>query len=217
MNLPFTLEQLLQVFEEYNLAVWPMQVAALILGLVAVYFAIRPTRHSTGLITAILAVFWLWTGIGFVLLRFGPIYPPAYGFAVLYTFHGILFLSAIPKPRLSFRFKLNGYGITGILLIAYAILGYPLFGTFLDHNYPQSMAFGLTPCPVTVFTFGLYLLTDKPIPKLFLLVPLLWGLGGVIPASIGILEDIGLVVAGVLGTALILYRDRQSGAIRIHT
>ena len=49
MSLPFTLEQLLQVFEDYNLAIWPMQVAALILGLTAVYLAIRPSKNSNRL------------------------------------------------------------------------------------------------------------------------------------------------------------------------
>jgi hypothetical protein len=43
-----------------------------------------------------------------------------------------------------------------------------------------------------------------------LVIPLLWAIGGgVMPVSIGILEDIGMIMAGVLGTALILFRDRN--------
>ena len=215
MSLPFTLEQLLQVFEDYNLAIWPMQVAALILGLTAVYLAIRPSKNSNRLITAVLVFFWLWTGVGFVTLRFGSLYPPMYGFGMVYTVQGILFLTSISKPRLSFRFKLNAYNLAGLVLIAYAILGYPLVGAFIGHLYPRSMAFGLTPCPVAIFTFGLYLLTDKIIPKMYLVIPLIWAVGGFVPASIGILEDIGLIIGGLLGTALILYRDRQ--AAELHT
>jgi hypothetical protein len=112
---------------------------------------------------------------------------------------------------------LNGYSLTGLVLITYAILGYPLIGTFLGHNYPQSMPFGLAPCPVTVFTIGMYLLTDKKIPKLFLVIPLIWALGGIMPVSVGIFEDIGLIISGLLGTALILYRDRQTGKLQVQS
>ena len=214
MNVPFTLEQLLQVFEDYNLAIWPLQVFSLLFGLAAVYFAIRPTNYSNRLITAILAFFWLSAGVGFGLLSFSQIYTPAYGSAGLNILQGILFLVSVYKPRLSFRYKSNGYSFTGLVMIAYAILGYPLIGTFLGHNYPQSMPFGLAPCPVTVFTFGLYLLTDQKIPKLFLVIPLIWALGGIMPVSIGILEDIGLIITGLVATSLILFRDRQSGELR---
>jgi hypothetical protein len=33
-----------------------------------------------------------------------------------------------------------------------------------------------------------------------------------LPVSVGILEDLGLITAGVLGTAMILYRDRNAQA-----
>ena len=37
-----------------------------------------------------------------------------------------------------------------------------------------------------------------------------WVLGGVMPVSVGILEDIGLIVSGVVITAMIVYRDTRS-------
>jgi hypothetical protein len=209
MSLPFTIEQLLEAFERYNLAIWPMQVFAYLLGITALVLAIRRTKTSDQLITAILAFFWLFTGVGFVLLYFAPLYPLAYGFAVLCTLQGILFLISIKNPRISFNFNRTAYAVVGLVLIAYAMLGYPLIGYVIDHVYPQSLSFGLTPCPVTVFTFGMFLLAVNKIPKQFLIIPLLWALSGVIPASIGILEDIGLIAAGVLAAALIFLRDRK--------
>ena len=89
MGLPFTLEQLLHTFENYNIAIWPMQLVALILGLAAVYLAIRPNKRSDQRITAILAFFWLWTGIGYILL-FGI-------FGVMLILSTIV-LSGIPEP-----------------------------------------------------------------------------------------------------------------------
>jgi hypothetical protein len=209
MNLTLTLEQLLATFAKYNLAIWPMQVLAYVLGLVALFFAIKPSRYSSRIITGILSFLWLWTGIGFFLLYFGPVYTPAYGFGVLFIIQGLVFLAGVLKPRVSFGFKGDVYSIVGLLFIAYAMIGYPAVGYFLGHVYPQTPPFGLTPCPATVFTFGLFLLTDKKVPKPFLVIPLLWALGGVLPVSVGILEDIGLITAGVLGTAMVLYRDRK--------
>jgi hypothetical protein len=210
MNLTLTLPQLLAVFERYNLAIWPMQVLAYVLGLVALFFALKPSRYSSRIISGILSFLWLWTGIVFFPLYFGPIYTPAYGFGVLFIIQGLVFLASVLKPRLSFGFKGDVYSIVGLLFILYAMIGYPAVGYFLGHIYPHTPPFGLTPCPGTVFTFGLFLLTDKKVPKLFLIIPLLWALGGVLPVSVGILEDVGLIISGVLGTAMIVYRDRRT-------
>lgn len=217
MSLPFTLEQLLEAVGLYNLEIWPLPVLAYILAIAAAALAVRPTKHSDALITAVLALFWLWSGIGFVLQYFGPLFAPAYGFAVLYILQGFAFLATIPQPRITFRFRGDAYAYLGLVFIAYGMLGYPLVGYFLGHTYPQSLTFGVTPCPVAIFTFGLYLLSDSPIPKLLLVVPFLWGIGGVVPVAIGILEDAGLIVAGLLGTALILYRDRQAQVQPVET
>lgn len=210
MNVILTLEQLLSTFENYNLAIWPMQILAYVLGIVALFFAIKQTGYSSRVVLGILAFLWLWTAVGFFLFYFGPVYTPAYAFGVLFIIQGIVFFANFLKPRVSFGFQVDVYSIVGILFIAYAMIGYPLFGYFLGHRYPQSPPFGLTPCPSTVFTFGLLLLTAKKVPKVLLVIPLLWALGGVMPVSVGILEDIGLIIAGVAGTAMILYRDRKA-------
>jgi hypothetical protein len=209
MNMTLTLEILLETFEKYNLAIWPMQIVAYVLGIVALFFAIKRTEYSARIVTGILSFLWLWTAIGFFLLYFGPVYTPAYGFGVLFIIQGVAFFSSVLKPRLSFGFKGDVYSIVGLLFIAYAMIGYPVVGYFLGHSYPQAPPFGLTPCPTTAFTFGLLLLTDKKVSKLLLIIPLLWAVGGVMPVSVGIYEDIGLIIAGVLGTAMILYRDRK--------
>ena len=40
--LPFTLEQFLNVFATYNKAIWPAQIAAYVLGTIAVAALLRP-------------------------------------------------------------------------------------------------------------------------------------------------------------------------------
>ena len=207
MNKLFPLELFVRVFEKYNLDIWPMQVVAYIIGIVSLFFVIKRTKYSNRIIAAILSFLWLWIGIVFFLLYFAPVFSLHYVSGVLFIIQGILFLANVIKPRVSFGCKRDVYSVVGILFIAYAMIGYPMVGYFLGR---QSAPFGVYPCPTTVFTFGLLLLIDKKVPKLFLVIPLFWALMGGFPAVfVGIFEDIGLIVAGLLGTAMILYRDTK--------
>jgi hypothetical protein len=209
MSVTFTLEQLLALFEEYNQEFWPMQILAYLLGIIALVLVFKPGDRSNRIISGILAFLWLWTGIVFYFFYFGKLYPPAYVVGVLIIVQGLFFLSSAFKPRISFAYPGGGYGIIGLIFVGYAMVGYPLFGALIGHIYPQSPPFGLAPCPLTIFTFGLFLLTVKKIPRLFLIIPFIWSIGGISPVSVGILEDIGLIISGVLGTVLLLLRDRS--------
>jgi Family of unknown function (DUF6064) len=95
------------------------------------------------------------------------------------------------------------------VLMIYAMLIYPLIGTLLGHGYPRSPSFGVAPCPTTIFTFGLLLWTNARVPKIVLIIPFLWALLGFSAAlSLGVREDLGLLLAGVLSVAMLLWRDR---------
>jgi hypothetical protein len=209
MNISLNLEKMLSVFEAYNNATWPVQVIACLLGITAVILTIKTLKNSSRIISAILSFIWLWTGIVFCIVYWAPGYTPSYAYSVLYIIQGIIFITCIFRPKLSFRFKSDIYSFIGILFIVYSIVGYFLVGYFMGHIFPRSLSFILAPCPTVVFTFGMLLLTDKKVPKYVLLIPLLWSICGVIPVSLGILEDIGLIITGATGTLLILVRDRK--------
>jgi hypothetical protein len=213
MNNSLTNVQILAAFESYNLDIWPMQAVAYLLGIVALFFAVKRTQGSGKITSAIVSFLWLWTGIVFCMFYFGPVFALGYGMGVLMIIQGVLFFADALRPRLSFHLGLNVYSIFGILFIAYAMLGYPLVGHFVGHDYPRALPFGLVPCPTTVFTFGLFMLSDKRVPIYFLIIPILFTIGAVVPVSRGVLEDIGLMVAGVVGTVMILYRDSKRQTI----
>ena len=59
--MPFTVEQFLGVFESYNLAVFPMQIVAYVLGLIAVFLVFK--NRSGRIVPAILSFMWLWNGV----------------------------------------------------------------------------------------------------------------------------------------------------------
>lgn len=208
--MPFTKEQFLQVFQQYNLSVWPMQVVLVLLGLTAIYFAVVRNKPSNKIIAGVLCFLWLWIGVVYHYFFFRAINPAAVLFAALFVLQGLLFaFSGLIRKSLSFEFRLDGYGIAGGILLLYALIVYPILGHFQGHGYPQSPTFGL-PCPTTIFTFALLLWTDRRVPVYILVVPFLWSLLGASAAlSLGILEDIGLLIAGVGATALVIVRNRN--------
>jgi hypothetical protein len=205
-----TLEGFLMVLERYNLSIWPLQVFAYIFGFLALFFSFKSTKYSNKIILAVLSFFWLWNGIVFCPIYWAPTYKFAYLFGALCTIQGFLFLIGAIKSNISIRFRANLYSIIGILFIIYAMGGYNLLGYFLGHVYPKSFPFGLVPCPTAIFTFGLFLMTDKKFPKYYLILPFMLSLAGFLAVYKGIVEDIGLIIAGLLGTVLILLRDRNS-------
>jgi hypothetical protein len=213
--LPFTIDQFLGNFEQYNQAIWPIHIVAYILAIAAIILAAKKTRYSNQIISVVLACFWAWMGIVYHLMYFRTINGAAIGFGVLFIIQAIVWLVfGVIRPKLSFQLEANPYSITGLVLIVYAMLVYPLIGTLLGHGYPQSPSFGVAPCPTTIFTFGLLLWTSARVPKTVLVIPFIWSLIGFTAAlSLGIREDIGLLVAGVLGVALLLWRDHTA----IHT
>jgi hypothetical protein len=212
MNLPFTQEQFLNVFRHYNLSVWPMQIILVLFGLAALFFAIKRRPASGKLISAILAFFWLWMGIVYHLINFTAINKAAYGFGLLFIAEGLLLLYfGVLKASLSFRFNPDRYGWTGALFMLYALIIYPILGYLQGHAYPQAPTFGL-PCPTTIFTFGLLLWADKKDSPFVFGIPFLWSIIGFTAAmKLGIKEDVGLLVAGVIGSILIIMKNKSFG------
>jgi hypothetical protein len=217
LMLPFTTEQFLDVFGTYNLAIWPLQVVAYGLGLLATLLALRSGRRSSQPIAAILAFFWLWTGLVYHGLFFSAINGAALLFGLLFVLEaGLLLAEGVFGSRLVFHPHWDINGLVGGLFITYALIVYPVLGLALGQSFPRMPVFGVTPCPVTIFTFGLLLWSERPLPRRLLLIPLLWSMLGMSAAvSLGIAEDLGLVVAGLLGTALLLWRDHQAMAPRL--
>jgi len=210
MSLPFTPEQFLSVFAVYNLSIWPMQIILNLVAIAAIILTIRKTSFSNKAISIILAFLWLWTGIVYHLTYFTSINKAAFVFGALCIIQGLIFLyTGVIRSTLSFQFQPDTKGIIGSILILYALVIYPVLGYALGHVYPTSPTFG-APCPTTIFTFGLLLWADRAMPKYVLAIPLLWSLIGFSAAlSLGIREDIGLLIAGITATALIFWKREK--------
>ena len=156
-----------------------------------------------------MAFFWLWMGVVYHLIYFTEINNLAYFFGAFFILQSILFVVlGVFQNKFSFQFHADKFGITGMSLVVFALIIYPILGYFFGHVYPSSPTFGL-PCPTTIFTFGLLLFNIKKCPILILIIPCMWSIIGFMAAfQFGILEDTGLIVASLMTTVLLIYRNK---------
>ena len=206
--IPFTVDQFLNVFEQYNVAIWPAQVFLYTIGIFAISLVLSRKSDFSKVVSLILSLFWIWMGIVYHLWFFSAINKAAIAFAAFFVLQGILFfIAGVLKQQLTFCFTSNLCGIVGSAFLVYALIVYPVFGYWLGHRYPAAPTFGL-PCPTTIFTFGMLLWTNRRVPLYVLAVPLAWTFLGFWAAiSLGMIEDLGLLMAGLLGSILIIFRD----------
>lgn len=209
--LPFTHEQFVQVFAQYNLNVWPGQLVAYLLGLGMLLAVLRPSPTCDRFIAGGLAAMWLWTGIAYHALHFSAINKAAFFFGALFSIQALLFIRAGWSGTLRFGSSSKAATLVGWCLLLYALVAYPLLGVWAGDRYPGMPMFGITPCPVTIFTFGLLLLATAPVSRRLLVFPVIWSLiGGSAAFLLQVPQDWLLLVSGL--SVLLIVRnggDRQ--------
>jgi len=207
--LSFSTEDFLVALETYNLAIWPIQVFTYFLIALALFVLFKPSNYSVKIVLAVLSMFWLFNGIVFCFIFWSPSHLFGYIFGILCVIQGFLFLYSIKVSDMTIGSPDKTYTLIGLLFVFYAIIGYQIIGYFLGHIYPKFFPAGLVPCPTTIFTFGIFLIIHNKTPLQYYIIPLIISLGGFLAAYNGIYEDIGLIIAGVLGTILIIGRNAQ--------
>lgn len=209
--IPFTSEVLFALFEDYNLGIWPAQIIAYMIGLLALVLVFRPSVAGDRVVGAILALFWLWNGIVYHWLFFTGINFAAPVFAALFVLQGVLFVWTLMLRRVvSFRFDATLHSWAGLALIILAMAGYPLMNWLAGHGWPQMPAFGTSPSPMTIFTLGVLLMAGRAMPRYLVVVPILWAIfaGTAAPVLLNVPEDGALFLAGVAGGGLLVLRRR---------
>jgi hypothetical protein len=210
VRIPFTQAQFFDVFAAYNAAVWPAQIVLYLAGLAVLVLAFRRSQWADHLITSILAFYWIWMGALYHIVFFRRINPAALIFGVVFIVQGVLFIVATLRGRLRFGAPLGWRAIIGAVFIVYAMVIYPILGIVSGHSLLDGPLFGVAPCPTTIFTIGILLWAIARVPWYTLVIPLLWSLVGFSAAvNLGVPQDYGLVVAGVLGTILLVIPRRK--------
>jgi len=208
--LPFTRDQFYAVFALYNQATWPAPALAGALGAFAVVWILRRRPSASLVASGTLGAMWLWTGAVYHFLFFARIDWLAYLFGLAFLAQGGLFAYyGLILRKLQFGLPRWWDALFGLLLIFYAAILYPVIGMKTGHSYPAMPIFGVAPCPVTIFTFGMLLLTTAKFPRGLLWIPLGWSIiGGAAAILLDVAQDWALPAAGLLATARLIQRDR---------
>ncbi|HKJ44654.1 MAG TPA: DUF6064 family protein [Balneolales bacterium] len=211
MNIPFTIHDFLQVFGVYNKAIEPIQIIAYLLGITALFLLYKGTKRSSKFVNAILGLFWIWIGFAYHIHHFSTINKAAYIFGVLFIIQGLIFLyMSFSTNDIIYTFDKKFSNIIGVLFLLYAMIIYPIFNVILGHSYPYMPVFGVAPCPTTIFTFALLLMIQNKVPYFIMAIPVLWSIIGLSASiNLGISEDYGLAVAGILSVFLIPLHNRN--------
>ena len=153
-------------------------------------------------------------GVAYHLWQFARINPAAYAFGILFVGQGVaFFLTGVIGAGLWFRYRPRLRPVLGLAFVAYATILYSTLGHLSGHGYSKAPLFGVAPCPTTIFTLGLLMLAERPVPLTLLVVPICWSfIGGSAAVLLAVPEDIGLLLAGlVCGTLLLRQHQRRGG------
>jgi hypothetical protein len=163
-----------RLFELYNLAVWPWQIVAFVLGLTVLALWLRGGSWRGRAIAGILAVCWLWVAWAYLLVRYDTINWAASYFAFGFAIEAALLVwSGIIRNGLRLRRRRDAVTMTGLGMFGLALFTWPLIGWLLGRPMVQAEVFGVAPDPTVVATLGVVLAAERTRWDL-LVVPVLW-------------------------------------------
>lgn len=207
--IPYTRDVYYSTLDQYSNVIWPAQIVAYVLSLLALWAALRHFAGSGRVVATVLAAAWIWTGIVFHIFTFSQINWAAWPIGALFLLQALLFLVAgTMLNRLSFRFTAASPAhICGLVFAAGALLIYPLLESTLGLALPGTGLVGVSPGPTTLFTLGILLL-GAPRPRLYLFViPVLWAaIAGIAGLVLTVPQDMWLPVAAFLAVILAVGR-----------
>lgn len=219
----------------YNEALWPAQIEALLLCLLAVALVLRPVALLAArsvvpggvadrVVGGILAAGWVvsgvaWLGDHYAAINWaGAYYRWAFlaEAALIAWFVGVrrgLRFGATPERGI------DGPVVAGVALALFAAIGHPLLELALGLGWSQLQLAGLMPDPTMVLTLALLACARghghaRPSRRLIAVlaaIPVLWLiLGGVWAWLLGAPERLVLPAAGLVGLGLIAWRGLRA-------
>jgi hypothetical protein len=164
-----------RLFELYNLAIWPMQLLTLALGVALLALMQGRASWHGRAAAAILAACWLWVAIRFHLERYATINWAASYFAAAFALEALLLAwIGVVRGRLAFD---RGQPIarwTGLGLVVFAVLAFPFVGMLAGRTWAQSEIFGVAPDPTAIATLGVLCAASGRSTWVLQIVPALW-------------------------------------------
>jgi hypothetical protein len=118
---------------------------------------------------------------------------------------GLLILyNSLVTERLRFSYGTQIKDYIAYILIAYGLIIYPVIIFFVEGSFCETIVLGL-PCPSTIFTFGLIILTTQKFPKYLLIIPSIWAVIGLSAAiHIGVIQNVMIIISAIVAVFFVL-------------
>jgi hypothetical protein len=172
--LMFSQDTYYRLFELYNTEIWPLQLLALVAGLVILVLLYRPTPWSGRAIAALLAACWTFVAWAYFHERYATINLAAPYFALGFAAQAMLFvLVGVALNRLSFAKRGTSLSQAGRALFIAGLMIYPLMPAIFGRPWLQSELFGIAPDPTVFGTLGVLVAADRMRWEL-IVIPVLW-------------------------------------------
>ena len=160
---------------------------------------------------ALLAALWLWTGIVYFKMFFVTVTRAGEVFGSLFLAQAVLLLLAAWQNEPLERTSRTSIA-AGASILVYALLLYPVAGMAAGQQYPAIPTFG-APCPLTIFTFGVFCLLPGAVSRVLTAIPVLWVLiSSYAAVGFHVVEDLGLPIAAIAAIAVM---DREAHHPRV--
>jgi len=207
MKVPFTTEQFFNVFEKYNLTMFPAQIVIMLLALAGLFLLHSKKPGKDKFIGLFLGLLWIWTGFIYHITFFSEINKVAFVFGGIFILQGVFILiNTISSTRLIFSYHSQTSDYFGYFFILFGLIVYPLIGYLAGGLIVKAISLGL-PCPSTILTFGFLMLTTGKFPKFLLVIPTLWAIVGLSAAiNFGVYQDYMMILAAVIADFYLLRR-----------
>ena len=161
-------------FVDYNESVFPAQIIHIGAAAAAFLLVLRPIGDSNRVVSMVLALLWLWTGIVYYIIFVSEIDPAAWLFGILFIVNAVLiFNDGVLNEHLKFDFSSNTAGIAGTFFVIFSLLIYPAIGFLIGREFPGNPTFAAL-CPITIYTIGMLMLTVSGVSLKLLWIPLVW-------------------------------------------
>ena len=163
-----------RLLELYNLAIWPMQLAGVAIGLgIAAMLASKRDQRER-IIALLLAACWLWIAWGFHYERYAQINWAAKWVAAAFALQAIFLIVVGVVRRPVSQAPRDGGNRIAAAIVAITVLGYPLIAPLAGRPWTAAEAFGVAADPTAIGTIAALSTVGGRARWLLLFVPLLW-------------------------------------------
>lgn len=210
--IPYSPEVYVSQLGYYYQATSPAHLVALGVGFLICVLLARHSARGSLITRLIIASFWVWTGAIFLGRYLAELNWAAEYFGYAFIAQGIVIgIRAVLSRDCSYQPapKTRAIGCTFVIV---AMILSPTIAAIMEAPIASAHLFGITPLPLIIATFGVFLVGERRTPIWLFAIPLLWvvweGLGA---ETMGLWRDLVLaVISGCTGIATIVFRGHRT-------